>query len=213
MRGCVLFIMLFAIAQVCAAAPVKVQVLDRNGRPVSGLVVSLDAPNIDRSAAPSEPAMDQIDQRFVPFTLAVRTGTAVRFPNSDSVAHQVYSFSSPKRFELGLYRGRPHAPVTFDKPGVVVLGCNIHDKMIGYVYVTDATYFGKTDTQGTWRAGSVAPAQYQLDVWSPLLARDEPALRQPINVSDAQPTDIVIRLTRPVQPEPAAQTDRKLRDY
>jgi hypothetical protein len=157
--------------------------------------------------------MDQVDQRFVPFILAVRSGTAVRFPNSDSVAHQVYSFSSPKRFELGLYRGRPHAPVTFDKPGIVVLGCNIHDKMIGYVYVTDAAYFGKTDAQGSWRADSVAPAEYQLEVWSPLLARDESSLRQSLTVSAAQASEIVIRLTRPVQAEPAAQTDRKLRDY
>jgi plastocyanin len=219
--------MLFAVSHVGAAAPVSVRVLDRNGHPVSGLVVTLQAPGIDKTAVTPEPTIDQIDQRFAPFILAVRSGTAVKFPNSDSVAHQVYSFSAPKRFELGLYRGRPHPPVTFDKPGIVVLGCNIHDKMIGYVYVTDAAYFGKTDVQGTWRSESVSPAQYQLDIWSPLLARDEPSLRQSLVVTDtgtsanenanananANANSVVIQLKRPVQPEPAAQTDRKLRDY
>jgi plastocyanin len=216
-RNVLFSVLLIAVAQVCAAAPVSVQVLDRNGRPVSGLVVTLQAPNTDRSASTPEPIMDQVDQRFVPFVLPVRSGTAVKFPNSDSVAHQVYSFSAPKRFELGLYRGRPHAPVTFDKPGIVVLGCNIHDKMIGYVYVTDAAHFGKTDAQGIWRAESVPPAQYQLDVWSPLLARDEPSLRQALVVTDAQANAnanaLVIQLKRPVLPEPAAQPDRKMRDY
>lgn len=211
--------MVFALAR-AEAAHVSVEVLGRDGRPVSGLVVALQnvgdedsksgAKTLAKHGAPA--VMDQIDQRFLPFILPVHTGTPVTFPNSDSIAHQVYSFSPAKRFELGLYRGRTHPPVVFDKPGIVVIGCNIHDKMVGYIYVTDAPYFGKTNERGAWRADGVTPAEYSLEVWSPLLARDEPELRRSLVVGDTQ-TDVVIRLTRPVRPEPVTQTDRKARDY
>ena len=211
-----LSVMAFAFAR-AEAAHVSVQVVGRDGRPVSGLVIALQNGD-DKGARPAEtkhgaPAvMDQVDQRFLPFILPVHTGTPVTFPNSDSIAHQVYSFSPAKRFELGLYRGRPHPPVVFDKPGIVVIGCNIHDKMVGYIYVTDAPYVGKTNERGAWRADGVTLGEYTLEVWSPLLARDEPGLRRSLVVSDAQ-TDVVIRLTRAVQAEPVTQTDRKARDY
>ena len=209
--------MVFALAR-AEAAHVSVQVMGRDGRPVSGLIVALQSGGAKNAKSTETkhvtPAvMDQVDQRFRPFILPVRAGTPVTFPNSDSIAHQVYSFSPAKRFELGLYRGRPHPPVVFDKPGIVVIGCNIHDKMVGYIYVTDAPYFGKTNEQGEWRNGAVAPAQYTLEVWSPLLARDEPGLRRSIVIDDQQSNDVVIRLTRPAQQEPVTQTDRKARDY
>src|SRR5262249_50524582 len=118
-----------------------------------------------------------------------------------------------KRFELGLYRGRPHAPIVFDTPGIVVLGCNIHDKMIGYVYVSDAAELGKTDKRGDWVAQHVAAGDYRLEVWSPLLARDEPKPVQTVKLDDAAPTNVVVRLSRPLRAAPRPQTDRNMRDY
>lgn len=202
----------FSIAR-AEAAHLDIRVLDKNARPVSGIVVAVHGAAVAPKATASTAIMDQVEQRFLPFVLPVRVGTPVTFPNSDSVAHQVYSFSQPKRFELGLYRGRPHAPVVFDKPGIVVLGCNIHDKMVGYIYVTDAAYFGKTNEQGTWRADSIADGEYRVEVWSPLLARDEPALARMIAVADDREAELVFHLTRALQPEPRPQVDRKLRDY
>ena len=76
-------------------------------------------------------------------------GSTVSFPNSDSVSHQICSFSPTKRFQLPLYRGKPYAPVPFDHVGVVILGCNIHDWMIGYIDVTDAPFYGATDDRGS----------------------------------------------------------------
>jgi plastocyanin len=203
----------FSIAR-AEAVHVDVRVLDKSARPVSGIVVTMHGPSTGAPKATASTAiMDQIEQRFLPFVLPVRVGTPVRFPNSDSVAHQVYSFSQPKRFELGLYRGKPHAPVVFDKPGIVVLGCNIHDKMVGYIYVTDAAYFGKTSGQGAWRADGVANGEYRVEIWSPLLARDEPVLTRTITVADGREDELVFHLTRALQPEPRPQLDRKLRDY
>ena len=78
----------------------------------------------------------------------MRSGTSVAFPNSDNIRHHVYSFSLAKRFELRLYQGTQSAPVVFDSPGVVVLGCNIHDWMVGYIYVTDDSRFAVSDEHG-----------------------------------------------------------------
>ncbi len=79
-----------------------------------------------------------------------RCGSAsyVQFPNKDNIRHHVYSFSAARKFELPLYSGTPAQPVLFDKVGVVKLGCNIHDWMIGYIYVTETPYFGKSNAEG-----------------------------------------------------------------
>lgn len=193
------------------AAHLNVQVLDRAGQPVKGVVIAVHGPSAPaRKEAPA--VMDQVQRRFVPLVLPVRVGTQVTFPNSDSVAHQVYSFSPPKRFELGLYRGRAHPPLTFDAPGLVVLGCNIHDQMIGYVYVTDADEFGKTDDQGRWQTDALLAGEHRLEVWSPLFARDEPSMARLLSIGESN-ADIVLRLTRPLRPQPSPRPERALRDY
>jgi hypothetical protein len=100
--------------------------------------------------------------------LAVRSGTRVAFPNSDNIRHHVYSFSPAKHFELRLYQGTPSEPVLFDKPGAVVLGCNIHDWMVGYVYVTDDPWFAVSDAQGRVQLDSVPVGSYAVSLWHPL---------------------------------------------
>ena len=98
--------------------------------------------------------MDQVNLAFAPDVLVIPVHSTVQFPNSDAISHQVYSFSSARHFQLPLYRGKPYPPVQFDQPGVVTLGCNIHDNMIAYMLVTDAPFFGRTDALGKWRARS-----------------------------------------------------------
>ena len=116
--------------------------------------------------------------------LAVRTGTAVSFPNRDSVRHHVYSFSAPKRFELRLYKGTPSQPIVFDQPGVVVLGCNIHDWMVGYVYVTNDPRFAVSDAQGRLSL-DLPPGQYPMTLWHPANADLLPQARGTLEVGAA----------------------------
>ncbi len=111
--------------------------------------------------------MDQQNHQFVPHVLVVRTGTAVTFPNSDNVSHHVYSFSPTKPFELGLYKGNVYPPVVFDKPGIVVVGCNIHDSMLGYIRVVDTPHFAVTNEQGVAVLDAVPSGNYAVDVWTP----------------------------------------------
>lgn len=156
---------LMLLPALAEAASLQLQVLDADGRPVEFAVISLDGAGLlAQQAKPLELA--QLHKAFLPSVLAVPTGSAVSFPNRDRVRHHVYSFSPAKRFELPLYSGTPTEPVLFDKPGVVVVGCNIHDWMVGYLYVTDAPLFAVTDAQG--RASfELPPGDYRLGLWHP----------------------------------------------
>ncbi|UTF59188.1 methylamine utilization protein [Gilvimarinus sp. DA14] len=130
----------------------QVHVTDSDAQPLANAVVAF-YPQGDRvaekkSAPQLQASMDQRDRQFVPYVLAVQVGTQVSFPNSDDIRHHVYSFSPSKRFELRLYHGTTADPVVFDRAGEVVLGCNIHDSMVGYIYVLDTPYFDVTDSEG-----------------------------------------------------------------
>ncbi|MCI3946822.1 hypothetical protein K0038_03896 [Pseudomonas syringae] len=162
-----------AAAATASAATFTAQMLDNQGKPVAEAVVTLKGPP---GAAPLvlQASMDQRDQEFSPHVLAVHTGTQVKFPNSDNIRHQVYSFSPAKRFELRLYEGTPSDPLLFDKPGVVVLGCNIHDWMVGYIYVTDEPWFGVTDSNGQVRFDQVPVGHYVATLWHPQIEGMQP---------------------------------------
>ena len=159
------------------AASLQVTVTDDKGRPVPHAVVFLESPEVARAAKPlAHVEMAQKDKAFVPDTLVVTRGTSVQFPNRDTVRHHVYSFSPTKRFELKLYIGTPASPVVFDQAGVAVLGCNIHDEMIGWIAVVDTPYFGSTGANGQIRLNDVPEGNYRLRVWHSGLAVGAPAL-------------------------------------
>ncbi|MFP6801018.1 MAG: methylamine utilization protein [Pseudomonas sp.] len=148
------------------AASLQAELVDSQGQPLANAVLSLHS-EVAPVVAPATAIMDQRSQQFAPTVLAVRSGTSVSFPNSDNIRHHVYSFSLAKRFELRLYQGTPSAPVIFDKPGVVVLGCNIHDWMLGYVYVTDDPWFAVSDAQGKLNLGQLPAGTYTASLWHP----------------------------------------------
>jgi len=122
------------------AATLVVNVLKRDGKPLPGAVITAEPQSSTDPAPPVKAIMDQVNLAFLPDVLVIPVHSTVQFPNSDAVGHQVYSFSSARQFQLPLYRGKPYPPVQFDQPGVVTLGCNIHDNMIAYVLVTDAPF-------------------------------------------------------------------------
>ena len=148
MRRLIIASVFSAIAtQAANASELSVTVKDTAGQPVNDAVVTLRAPG---SAAHgpihfSWPyAVAQEDVAFHPFVLIVPAGAEVRFPNKDRVRHHVYSFSPAKVFQLKLYGQDETRTVQFDRPGVVALGCNIHDRMIGFIDVVDTPWAAKT---------------------------------------------------------------------
>lgn len=165
------------------AAEVEVRVLDAQGQPLRDAVVFLESPAAQaavRSAGQVDIA--QSDKRFDPMVTVVPVGTAVNFPNRDTVRHHVYSFSPTKRFEIKLYVGTPAAPVVFDKPGIAVLGCNIHDQMAAWVVVVATPWFAKTDAQGVARWADVPGGSYRLRTWHAALPVGDPAADQALRV-------------------------------
>ena len=148
--------------------------------------------------------MDQRDRAFVPHVIIVSPGTKVTFPNSDSIGHQVYSFSPVKKFQLPLYRGNPNPPVVFEKSGFVTLGCNIHDQMRAYVYVVDAQYFGRTDASGTWKSPDVLPGAYTVQIWHPRSRDSGPMIEQQVTVTAAEPR-LTLRNAMPLRLRPDTQ--------
>lgn len=172
-------------------------------------VVMLDSPQAAASLHPASAVIDQRDTQFTPLVSVIGVGSQVRFPNSDNVRHQVYSFSPAKRFQLPLYSGKPAQPVIFDAPGVVELGCNIHDWMIAYVVVADTPYRAITDADGV--ATITAPAgHYTMHVWHPGMKAGAAPYAQPVDIATTPLSlDVALPLTARQAPQPP--TDDRLR--
>ena len=173
-----------------------------DGQPLADAVVTVQP--LGKKPAPAAPihaVMDQMHRMFVPEVVVVPVGSSVSFPNSDSVSHQIYSFSPAKRFELPLYRGKPYPPVVFDHLGVVILGCNIHDWMIGYIDVTDAPFYGTTDSRGAW-AAEVPAGHYQITVWHPRMREQTPTLVREVFIDASDRVTLTLQLTKPLRPAP-----------
>lgn len=199
----------------CDAAMLSVTVLDRDSQPIAGVAIVATSLNATISSTTPNPVapmatMDQVKLQFEPQILIVRKGTVVSFPNSDDVAHQVYSFSPAKRFALPLYRGQSSAPVTFDQSGLVILGCNIHDSMIGYVYVADSPYYGKTDSRGRIDLTDLPAGTYRVTAWHPRFTEANPELAQQVTVG-AEAARSEFKLTQALAAAPQSGSSKKLR--
>lgn len=179
------------------AGTVQVDVLDAAGKPVADAIVFLDSADARRQVKPVAGAeMAQDKKQFVPGVLVVPVGTQVRFPNRDTVRHHVYSFSPAKKFELKLYTGTPANPVLFDQAGVVALGCNIHDQMIGWILVVDTPHYARTPaTTGKAQIDNVPAGTYTLRTWHARLPVGAPALEQPFTVPATGTGTAAVRLT------------------
>ncbi|MEO8505090.1 MAG: methylamine utilization protein [Acidobacteriota bacterium] len=185
-----------ALAGALRGATLEVKLEQQSGAPLSEAVVA--AYPIDAklpSTAPTVAIMDQRDRRFVPHILAVQTKTHVSFPNSDSVSHHVYSFSKAGRFQIYLTRGQPAKEVVFDQPGVVTLGCNLHDWMLGYILVLDTPYFVSTDSAGAARLERLPPGRYRFEVWHPRITDGAALLQRELELADASPASWTLRLS------------------
>lgn len=176
----------FSGAVECAAGTLEISVVDEQGKPIEDVAVyampqasgeRLETISAAVGPGPTPTAtMDQLRHQFVPHLLVVQAGTEVTFPNSDDVSHHVYSFSPTKTFELPLYKGDLHPPVRFEQAGIVVVGCNIHDGMLGYIRVVDTPYFAVTNEQGVALIDRVSSGDYTVAVWTPRVRpADSPA--------------------------------------
>lgn len=185
------------------AATVAVTVTDSQGAALEDAVVWA-MPSSPATPRTRPAAVEQRDKTFVPLVTVVQAGTLVSFPNRDEVRHHVYSFSPAKVFEIKLYAGTPATPILFDKPGEVVLGCNIHDHMIAYIHVVDSPWFAKAGKDGVARIEGLPEGEYELHAWHyAQAARPEPvALRLRADENAAAGFTVG---RRPMPPRPGAR--------
>ncbi len=174
------------------AAELHAELKDHKGKAIADavvLAVAVDPKNALRAKSPAN-AVDQVDKQFVPYVQPIFIGSKLRFPNSDNIRHQVYSFSPAKTFELPLYSRTEAQPVIFDKPGVVVLGCNIHDWMIGYIYVAETPFFAKTGAAGTASIADMPAGDYLVRIWHPNMEQSETATIRRVTIGSDGPAQV-----------------------
>ncbi|MGC8519865.1 MAG: methylamine utilization protein, partial [Steroidobacteraceae bacterium] len=137
--------------------------------------------------------IDQVHRQFAPQVNVVQVGTYVDFPNSDNILHSVYSFSPAKTFVLRLYAGRTEPPVLFNKPGIVVMGCQIHDSMIAWLLVVKTPYFGKTAPDGSLVLRHLRAGNYRVHAWDVGMRKASPPKMLQI-LAGTRPRQITFRL-------------------
>jgi plastocyanin len=185
------------------------RVVDREGQGIPGAVVFVRAPAETETGDPPSISMDQIDKTFVPPVLPVVVGTTVMFPNYDQIHHHVYSFSRVKTFELPLYKGHDAMPVTFDTPGVVKIGCNIHDWMSAVILVLPTRHFGVTDEEGRFALPTLAEGRYTLAAWHDRSRIGVDETLTEIDVTGGAPAVTFELALNPPRSRPAVQGTRR----
>ena len=171
---------------VAGAASVNVAFTDAAGNPLVDAVVMLEPVGQHLAVKPMQGVqIVQHELQFNPPLSVVTVGTPVMFPNQDTVKHHVYSYSAAKTFQIKLYAGVPHTPIVFDKPGIAVLGCNIHDSMLAWVVVTDTPLWARSAAGGRAKVIDVPAGSYQMHVWHSSLADTTPPQLLPLTVGAA----------------------------
>lgn len=203
-----------------AAAELEVRINDRQGKPVGDAVVTIVARNPaapDKAKAPVRPSaarrvVDQKALAFTPYVEVFRPGDEVLYRNSDSIRHHVYSFSPIKAFEFVLAPGETSPPLKLERSGVIAVGCNIHDGMINYLYISDAPWVARTDARGTVVFRDLPAGAFDVRVWQPRLPPKRPDLVQSgitLRAEERRSVDFALSLL----PDSRRQFDREHTRY
>ena len=144
-------------------------VVQIDGKPLSGAFGLVTLEPASGKWAPRTAKHRTIEQRgreFSPHVMAIPVGSTVSFPNFDTVFHNVFSTSAPAQFDLGIYKAGEARDFTFQKEGIIRLGCNLHSNMAAYIAVVAAPAYVVTDDTGHYKFNHLEPGKYKLKAWS-----------------------------------------------
>ncbi len=192
------------------AADLAVEVRDGDGRPVPDAVVALvpEGGASQPAVAPTAPLIvDQRNEAFIPYVQIVPRGGEVAFRNSDLTRHHVYSFSPVRAFEFVLAPGEQSQPVRLERAGVVAIGCNIHDRMVAYLYVAEGRWAALTDADGRATLGGVPEGAYEAQAWHPRLRPGRPGPTRKLTVA-AGANQLAIAVALLAEPNRGADRER-----
>ena len=171
---------LILLPQKALSGEIKGSIKAQGLRTPENIVVYLTGtPGMDVDLSKTRFVMDQRNLEFVPHVLPVPVGSTIVFPNHDQVAHNVFSMSRAKTFNLGSYNPGEGKTVVFDQTGIVELRCDVHAEMAAYILVMENPYFAVTDKNGNFeipdkrylqQAGlegpaDLAPGNYVIKTW------------------------------------------------
>jgi plastocyanin len=169
------------------AATVVISVTDSDGAPVSDAVVRLAPGGAGTTPRATPHIIDQRNETFVPLVDIVLPGDPIVFRNSDQTRHHVYSFSSLGHFDFPVKPGESSSPLLLEKPpagwGVIAVGCNIHDNMIAYLYISDTPTAGLSNQAGNAEIKDVPHGAYVVHLWHPRLRPGHPEVEQALTVA------------------------------
>ena len=191
----ILAIAALALSATAHARDVTVTVRDAGGHPVEDAVVTLNVPG--RAPPPAHFTISQKNTMFAPFVLVIPVGSTVDFTNLDPFRHHVYSFSPAKKFELKLFGQGEKRPVRFDKPGLVSIGCNIHDSMQAFIRVVDTPFARKTDRTGRVVLRGLPAQVRRLRVYHPRLRAPGNEMVVNVDASRDSSVTVTVKLRRP----------------
>ena len=192
-----------------SAAELVIATTNLQGEPLPQAVVTLSAANLSAQPHNRKAEVDQVNTQFVPHVLVVPVTTSVSFPNSDNTRHQVYSFSSVKRFSTNLFSARNAEAVQLDQPGIVPIGCNIHDRMHAYIYVTSAPRYALSDEQGIVRFADLPAGNYQLEALHPWQLQEGTSEQSVVITTNDGTVETSLNLGR-IGPDPRAERTQKV---
>lgn len=166
-KAILLGIIMLLLSASVSAQGLTITVVDQDNNPLADAVVEIVSSEAKAFQQTDVKHVAQESLVFVPFVTAVQQGSLIDFPNRDKTRHHVYSFSDAKTFEIQLYTGKPEEPILFDKPGIVTLGCNIHDYMLAYIYVGESALVQVSDSAGNVHFPTMPQAPLTLKLWHP----------------------------------------------
>ncbi len=186
---------------------IQFSLIDSEGQPVEEAVIELILPEAMRGEyqATAIHEIDQVDKEFVPHIKTVVAGSQIGFPNSDAILHHVYSFSAPRPFNIPLY-GRGENDdffETFPQPGVVEIGCNIHDWMLAYIYIGETSLMSITNAEGAASLSGLPGGDFQLRIWHARLDAPGNVMQVPVSLQGGQTSSVDLQVS--------LQRDRRIR--
>ncbi len=194
-----------------AAAQLSVDLTDDHGKAISDAVVTLALDSAHSTVAVRLPSathvIDQKDETFIPYVQIFRPGDWVVFRNSDATRHHVYSFSNVKRFDFMLKPGQSSPAILLDKPGIAAVGCNIHDQMATYLFISAVASIALSDEKGHAVFNDIASGNYTVHVWHPQLPPGQVEPTQKVIIA-AGPQVSRLAFTFPLLPDPRETMDR-----
>ncbi|WDD98586.1 hypothetical protein [Thalassomonas actiniarum] len=188
------------------ALSLKVQVVDPADKPLENMVVYLEPLGGQQQGKTTKTVdIGQVNKTFTPYISVIQSGNAVRFYNQDDITHHIYSVTGSHKFSIKIRSGQEMLKQDFVETGEVVMGCNIHDWMSGYLLVLDTPYFDKTNSGGQLILDVAEPGQYRITVWHPQLQEKNNRLVQAFTLLENK--SIILKLNQMMAEIPQQQSD------